>query len=371
MLRFVLENAGTRAWWVAPVMDQAARVFAEVADRMHAIIRKKSLTDRRITLRNGSEMEFKSAHEPDNLRGTGLDYLVVDEAADVAEDAYFSCLRPALSDRQGKAVFISTPKGRNWFFRFFVKGQDPAEPEYESWRFSTWANPYIDPSEQEAAREVPEHVYRQEYEADFLEDELAVFRNVKSLAGATLRGPRAGERYSFGLDLGKAQDFTVIVGIETTRREMVYFERFRGLSYSAQKERIAEAALTYGARITMDSTGVGEPIFDDLRRDGLDVAAYRFTEESKTRLVENLIVETEARRVGIADLPALVGELEAFRYRMNRSGRISYEAPAGMHDDCVMALALAVWGLRAAARPANVVVAPGETLFALPGKRLF
>lgn len=371
MLRFVLENAGVRAWWVAPVMDQAARVFEEVSNKMYPVIRKRSVTDKRITLRNGSEMEFKSAHEPDNLRGTGLDYLVVDEAADVEEEAYFSCLRPALTDRQGRAVFISTPKGRNWFFRLFMKGQDPAETEYKSWRFSTWSNPYIDPAEKEAAREVPEHVYRQEYEADFLEDELAVFRRAKALVGATLQGPRAGERYSFGLDLGKAHDFTVIVGMETTRREMVYFERFRGMSYSAQKERIARAALTYGARITMDSTGVGEPIYDDLRRGGLDVAAYRFTEESKTRLIENLIVETEARRVSIADEPVLVGEMEAFRFRMNRSGRVSYEAPAGAHDDCVTALALAVWGLKAATRPANVFVTAGEAVFSLPAKRVF
>jgi len=371
MLRFVLTNSGTRAWWVAPVMDQSARVFDEVAEKMHPVIAKKSLTDRRIIFRNGSSIEFKSAHEPDHLRGVGLDYLVVDEAADVAEEAYFSCLRPALSDRRGRAVFISTPKGRNWFYGLYLRGQDAAESDYESWQFSTWANPYIDPAEKAAAREVPEHIFRQEYEAAFLEDESAIFPNAKTLVGSALRDPRAGERYAFGLDLAKTRDFTVLIGFETTRREMVFFDRFRGLPYTAQKERIAAAVKRYSGRVVMDSTGVGEPIFDDFRRDRMDVVPYHFTEESKRHLVENLIVETEARRVAIADVAPLVGELEAFQYKMNRSGRLSYEGPSGGHDDCVIALALAVWALRGRDRPAAVLASNGHTLFGSLGKRIF
>jgi phage FluMu gp28-like protein len=371
MLLFVLNHSKTRAWWVAPVMDQAARVFEEIADRMHPLITKKSITDKRIVFGNGSEVEFKSAHEPDHLRGVGLDYLVVDEAADVDEDAYFSCLRPALSDRRGRAIFISTPKGRNWFYRMYLKGQDPAEPDYRSWQFPTWMNPYIDPAEEAAAREVPRHVYRQEYEAAFLEDEDTVFRDARSSIGSRLRPAQAEESYVFGLDLGRAHDFTVLVGFETRRREMVYFNRFRGTGYSAQKELIARAVKDYRARLVMDSTGVGEPIFDDFRRDGLDVTGYHFTEGSKRRLVENLIVEMDARRVCIADVAVLTAELEAFRYVTNRSGRLSYEGPSGGHDDCVIALALAVWGLRGRERPAHVLTAHGSVVFPAASGRVF
>ena len=371
MLRFVLNNPRVRAWWVAPVMDQAARVFEEVADRMHPVVRRKSITDRRLIFANGSEVEFKSAHEPDHLRGVGLDYLVVDEAADVDENAYFSCLRPALSDRRGKAVFISTPKGRNWFYRMYLKGQDPAETDYKSWRFPTWANPYIDRAEEAAAREVPVHVYRQEYEAAFLEDEDTVFRNVRERAGAVLRPPHVSERYVFGLDLGRAHDFTVLVGLERRKREMVLFRRFREIGYSAQKEWIVDKVRHYGGRLVMDSTGVGEPIYDDFRREGLEVSPYRFTEESKRRLIENLIVEMEGGRVKIADDPVLIGELEAFRYVMNRSGRLSYEGPSAGHDDCVIALALAVWGLRGAEAPARVLATGGGNIFSSFSRRLF
>jgi phage FluMu gp28-like protein len=371
MLRFVLDHSGTRAWWVAPVMDQAARVFEEISDRMHPIIARKSITEKRITLKNGSEIEFKSAHEPDHLRGVGLDYLVVDEAAGVDEDAYFSCLRPALSDKRGIAVLISTPKGRNWFYRMFLKGQDPAEHDYKSWQFPTWMNPYIDPAEEAAAREVPAHVYRQEFEAAFLEDEDAVFRNVRELLGAKSAYCVPGEHYVFGLDLGRANDFTVLIGFETRRREMIYFHRHRHVGYAAQKDLILKVMNEYRPRLVMDSTGVGEPIFDDFRREGLDVTGYHFTEESKRRLIENLIVETEARRVRLFEAPQLIPELEAFRYTMNRSGRLSYEAPSGAHDDCVVALALAVWGLRGQERPARALAVEGTNVFGRAGARLF
>jgi len=339
---------------------------------MAPLVRRSLATQRRITFRNGSQLQFKSAHEPENLRGAGLDYLVVDEAANVDEQAYFSCLRPALSDRLGRAVLISTPKGRNWFYRLYLKGQDPEEGDYASWRFPTWTNPHIDEGEQASALEVPDHIYRQEYEAAFLEDEATVFRNVRESVSSALRGPEPGRRYAFGLDLGRANDFTVLVGLEVETGRMVFFERFRTAGYAVQKERILRPVRRYGARLVMDSTGVGEPIFDDFRAGGVDVRGYHFTEGSKRRLVENLIVEMEAGRVGLADVGVLIGELESFRYKMNRSGRVSYEGPSGGHDDCVMALALAVWGRkRESTRPARVLATSPRPLFPSADKRIF
>jgi len=194
---------------------------------------------------------------------------------------------------------------------------------------------------------------------------------VRSRLGGKIRSAAPGERYVFGLDLGKAHDFTVLIGFEARSREMVYFHRFRQLSYSAQKEFIVRAVRDYGGRLVMDSTGVGEPIYDDFRRAGVDVAGYRFTEESKRRLIENLIVEMEAGRVRLADAGQLVAELEAFRYVVNRSGRLSYEGPSGGHDDCVIALALAVWGLRGWRAGAQCVVRTGTNMFGAGGGRMF
>jgi hypothetical protein len=79
---------------------------------------------RRIELTNGSAIEFKSADRFDNLRGARVDFLVVDEAAMVDREAWEPTLRPMLSDTQGRAMFISTPRWHNWFYELFIRGQD-------------------------------------------------------------------------------------------------------------------------------------------------------------------------------------------------------------------------------------------------------
>ena len=113
-----LESAlhGGRAWWVAPSYKMAAvgwRLIHELGIQIPgAEIRK---VDRMVVLPTAGTIQVRSADDPDSLRGEGLDLVVPDECGFMKEDAWTHALRPALSDRQGKAVFISTPKGRNWF----------------------------------------------------------------------------------------------------------------------------------------------------------------------------------------------------------------------------------------------------------------
>jgi len=83
--------------------------------------------DRQIILPMGGEVTVRSADDPDSLRGEGLDFVVMDECAFMQENAWIEALRPALSDRQGRAMFISTPKGRNWFWRIWQRGLDDGE----------------------------------------------------------------------------------------------------------------------------------------------------------------------------------------------------------------------------------------------------
>jgi len=118
-------------------------------------------SDRLITMPSGGTVQVRSADNPDSLRGEGLDFVVLDECAFIKEQAWTEALRPALSDRQGKALFISTPKGRNWFWRQWTRGNTDDE-EWHSWRFPTSANPFIPQSEIDAAREsLPERTFQQ------------------------------------------------------------------------------------------------------------------------------------------------------------------------------------------------------------------
>lgn len=142
------------------------------------------------------EIYFHSADKEDSLRGQGLDGLVVDEAGFLKRGRWATELRPSLSDKKGWAILIGTPKGRNEFYTFYVRGQDPEYANWMSWSFSSYVNTlpnggYIEWSEIEALRdELPELIYRQEILAEFLEGEGVVFRNVDLSADPTLTRAR-------------------------------------------------------------------------------------------------------------------------------------------------------------------------------------
>src|SRR5205823_14398740 len=93
--------------------------------------------------------------------------------------AWEQVIRPMLADYQGDAYFFSSPKGRNYFYELFVRGQDPQQPDWAAWKMPTATNPFIHPDEIAAARrELPELVFLQEFLAEFLDDETGLFRKV-------------------------------------------------------------------------------------------------------------------------------------------------------------------------------------------------
>jgi len=101
-----------------------------------------------------------------------------------------------------------------------------------------------------------------------------------------------------------------------------------------------------GVSIWVDSTGVGDPIYERLRHEYQGTKSYKFTSESKRELIENLVLRIERKEIGIMDDPVQIAELLSYEYQIGKTGHISMNAPEGMHDDCVIALALAAWPLR-------------------------
>ena len=152
--------------------------------------------------------------------------------------------------------------------------------------------------------------------------------------------------FVIGVDLAKTQDFTVLTVINAQTGQVVEIERFNNISWVIQKERIKALAEKYNnARIVLDATGLGDPIFDDLYREGLNVIPFKFTHQSKVKLIEHLAIMIENRKIYILPNDTLINELSVFEYKESRSGVITYSAPEGYHDDCVISLALAVWGM--------------------------
>lgn len=353
-IKFALTHNRSTVWVVAPIYSQAMidwRMFKQFLPK--ELLKGIHITEKYIELINGSTIWIKSGDNPDSLRGEGIDFLIIDEAAMVKREAWEESLRPALADKQGKAVMISTPKGNNWFSELWTRGQDSAFPDYQSWRYSTSQNPHISQDEiSEAKKTLPELVFKQEFLAEFIEDIGAVFRGIEKCIHGTFAEPNSAEQYIIGIDLAKYQDFTVLCCINQ-KGHVVAFDRFNQIDWNFQKMRIITMAQKYKARIIIDSTGVGDPIWEDLQRAGMNIEGYKFTNESKKQLIEGLSIAIEQQKISYPDIPELINELRIFGYKIGKTGTITYSAPQGYNDDCVIALALANHGMAVKTDPSR------------------
>jgi len=344
---------GQRVWWVAPSYKMAEvgwRGMKRLARQIPGVEVRES--ERRISFGEGW-VQVRSGDDPDSLRGEGLDYVVLDECAYMKSEVWTDALRPALSDRKGGALFISTPSGRNWLWQLYQRGLDRSQTEWRSFHFVTADNPFIDRAEIEAARgQLPERVFRQEYLAEFLEDVGVVFRGVQAAAVAPTPGDvgtHRGHQIVVGVDWGKSVDYTVLSAICRECHQQVDLDRFHRVEYVLQEQRLLSLVDRWGGRsnvlVVAETNAMGEPIVERLRRAGLAVRAFTTTATSKPPLIESLVLALERGELTILPDPVQVGELQAYTMTLQQTtGRPVYGAPEGMHDDTVMALALAWYG---------------------------
>jgi phage FluMu gp28-like protein len=304
----------------------------------------------RMEFPNGSAIDFKSADREEGLRGESVNFLIVDEMGFIKRDIWQFALRGTITATNGRALFIGTPKGKNLFYELYQKGQDREETDYISFQFESRVSPYFSAHEWEQVKSLPQRVFEQEYKAHFIDSGGEVFRNISDCIGGELRPPKTGQRYYAGVDLARTVDYSVVC-ILNQDRQLVAFDRFNTLSWKVQKDRIISLCKRYDAHTLVDSTGVGDPIYDDLCRAGLGVESFKFSNLSKRQIVEALAMVIDRAEIRFPEIPELINELEIFTFDETSSGLIRYAAPDGMHDDIVMAMALANWAAGGQASP--------------------
>lgn len=343
----IAANRG-RAWWVAPSYGIALigwRMMRSLAAQVPGVDVQESL--RMITLPSGGSVQIKSADNPDSLRGEGLDFVVLDECAFLKEETWTEVLRPALADRKGGALFISTPKGRNWFWHIYQRAN--YDSAWKAFHFTSYDNPFVERAELDSTRDqLPERVYRQEILAEFLEDGGSVFRNIVACLTApldTTPETHAGHHIVAGCDWARESDYSCFsVGCVTCRQE-VSRDRFNQVDYHVQTQRLQALAEKWKpVSILTELNSIGAPVFEMLQRQGLPVVGFTTTAQSKPPLIENMALAFERSEWQWQADPVWTAELEAYERTVSpTTGRSSYSAPAGAHDDTVIARALMLW----------------------------
>jgi len=335
---------GKPAGWFAPTYKMMGDVWRDACQTLHPVTKRRNEQEKRLELITGGVIDFWSLDNADAGRGRKYALAVIDEAAMVKrlDEAWNGAIRPTLTDYEGGAFFISTPKGLNYFKALFDRGNDPTNKDWSSWQMPTVANPEINPGEVESARlELPERIFRQEYLAEFIED-ANLFRNVVECATADEIYEAQPEReYVFGVDWGKLNDFTVITVWDVKASAMVHIDRFNQIDYVVQSQRLKALYKRFNPySVLAESNSMGEPIIDQLRADGLPMNGFATTNVSKSMIVNQLSLALEQKSITILNDPVLIAELQSYEATRLPGGGLKYSAPDGQHDDTVMSTAI-------------------------------
>ena len=300
-----------------------------------------------IQFKNGSMLSILGGDSPDSCRGIDACGIVIDEAPLVKREIWEEILRPIVAQNKNRwMVAIFTPKGKaNWIYEYWCKYAN--DPDWARYILSAETSGIIPSDELEKVKaELPSRIFAQEFLCDFSESSASVFKNIDLCIAGELQAPKSSSQYVTGVDLAKVDDFTVLCTMDKTTRQVVAFERFNQIEWSVQKERILAHCRKYNSFPVIDATGIGDPIVEDLRRQGLEAFPFKISATSKKELIERLMVAIEQRLITFPRIEALVNELGLFSYEVTDHGNVRYAAPQGLHDDCVIALALAVHGLK-------------------------
>lgn len=345
-------NFGQTVWFVSPTYNNVMTHWRAAKRMVGDLATYKNEQQKYLEFEYGGRvgsLSFKSADSPDNLRGEGLDYVVVDEAAYQDADVWFEVLRPSLSDKRGGALLISTPNGvTNWFYQMYVFGQDPEQIEWASWRFPSSANPNMTKDEVASAEStMPELKFKQEYLAEFVSDAGGVFRNVENAAVLkALDEPVPGDLYYAGLDWGRKNDFTVI-SIFNHRGDQVYLDRFSQIGWQVQRDRVVTAYKKWNiVKFFAEANAAGSANIEALQAEGLPIEPIYMTNPVKTALIERYAANIERGNVRLLSSKERfgeqqVGEMQAYTIQRTKGGtQITYNAAKGWHDDTVIGGAL-------------------------------
>lgn len=344
--------AGKRVLYAAPKADQTEAFWEAVrlylGELIEAGLIAKNETKLQLIGRVAGigRIRAKTAWDADGLRGDHADLLILDEYAFMKPNAWSKVGAPMLADNDGDAVFFTTPNRRNHAYIAFMRGQQDATGRWRSWSAPSVANPHLTPEVlAELATDMTEEDARQELGAEFLPGEGAVFGNIDAnlYAGGDTPEMHAGHWVVAGQDWGKQKDYSASSIVCATCKKELELIRFRRDRYKLQRKRLAIAWHRWGVKsILAEANSMGTPIIEELQDEGWPVEPFDTTPSSKPPLIESLKLTLE--RVGIMWLDDSVAkaELEAYEGKQSpRTGRMSYSAPEGVHDDTVIARALA------------------------------
>lgn len=328
---------GANYWWIAPVYSQAKIAFSRIR-RVIAGNGAYRVNESELFIKTpcDSTIWFKTAEKPDNLYGEDVFAAVFDEFTRAKEESWIA-LRTTLTHTKAPCKFIGNVKGKkNWGYRLGQKAKS-GEPGYEFFKITALdavKEGILDGEEvKQAQRDLPESAFKELYLAEALDDQANPF-GIQAIQNC-IKPISDLEPVCFGVDLAKSVDWTVITGLDENG-DVCYFDRFQRDWQQTTKIIIDTIGHT---KTNIDSTGVGDAIYEAISRECSGAISFKFSSHSKQQIMERLAHSIQNGYISVLS-GVMQDELENFEFEYSRTG-VKYTAPAGLHDDCVCSLALA------------------------------
>ena len=344
VLYWGLNKGPCKILWVSPVYSQTDKVQKELMQAIGAsgIVQSCNYSSSEITLKNGTSILFRSAERYDNIRGLTCHYGVIDEAAFCKGEAW-EAIRPVFMVKGEKVLFISTPKGKNFFYDLYQLGESEDYPQYKSYSGTSYDTPFISKEDiQDAKRTLPENVFKQEYLAAFIDSGGEVFSDIDRNTFSAYSTPEG--KVFCGIDLGKQEDFTVATFIDS-RGKCVEIYRSNAREWKTMVDEMMVLIRKWNATVMIEVNSIGDVIFEQVKAQWQNTLPFVTTSKSKQEIVEGLILDMNDLVVQIPNkilFSFLYNELSYFTYDYNPKTRsIKYGHPTGQHDDTVISLAIA------------------------------
>lgn len=354
MVKKACERVGTYFYFL-PEYTQARKVIWDNIDNdgfkmldhiPPELIKKTNDTTLKVELVNGSIIQLLGA-DTFSKSGVGTNPIgVVMSEYSVNNPEVWNFIRPILAVNGGWIIFNFTPRGQNHAYKLLEIAKD--NPEWFTEVLTVNETKVLSPEDIERERRegMSEAMIDQEYFCKFIESATSFFKRINEVCILQEKQPDPLHYYQMGVDLAKYQDFTVISVIDLNTFEQVAMERFNQVDWNLQKAKIEAIYHKWGKpKGYIDATGVGDPIVEDLVRQGVALEPIKFNEQNRKDILTSLSIQMEQTKIKLLDDPTLKSELSYFQYQLSDNGKLKVVVPDGLHDDTVFGTALSVWEL--------------------------
>ena len=338
-LKWGLES-GNKIGFITPTYKLSRLFFKELCEAAKPLIAESNSTDLIIKFITGSNVQFFSAEAKDAIRGFQFSHLIIDEAAFIPDSVYYEVIHATHLIKGKKVILCSTPNSnQGFFYNYYEYGTDINKPNYRNKKVTIYDNVFVSQTDiDEIKSTLPDRIFRQEYMAEFLTGDGAVFTNFRNCIN---NKPIHNGVYYAAIDWAKTDDYTVLT-VMNSLKQIVEIYRINKLDYTLQVKLITTKLNHYRPRITIsEENNIGSVVNELLKQEYNGVIKQiTLDHQEKKDIIENLVVGFEQGDISILENEHLLRELSIFTATYNhQTKKIKYSAPSGMHDDMVISLA--------------------------------